>query len=550
MPRMKIRLILPIVFAIAFPQLVMPVHAQIVPGTGQQIVEVFDDFEDPNWSFTLNLPKSSANIDKVERHPSGFSANRMYLESLYRGTPDFVRRVETPPGGIRGSKGALAMQTLISGIPGQHSYTFQQDDLIAGVQQRLGYMLPVSWTPSYVCRVYVPPFEKWERRHGSHFGFRADCMTTIDKPNIKGRYFKNFGKHRESEQYWPGFFIQLNMKQVTGEASDTAMLVIRGDEKGHEVPGPKITKPGWWTLGMSFTPNGQVHFYAHEGVEDLTARDHIYSSYPYGYKCEQTSTFFFNIVNQDDGHTWSTRWIVDDPKVFVATGSYRPSLTPQVAQAQPVAEQTQPAVQQGPVPPDQVPATAAKTPATIPLMPPVTAQATPATQPAPKPVTQSEAPAVVAPKAATAQTVPAPVQSPVMAPTPAATSQNPPVKTVQTPVSQPSPVATKPAAPASPQTASKPPAAPSLKAPPPLDPSIPQLASKPTELVTPAPKKEVAPDEPTPAPVAASTTPTEVKPVPVSPVIEDPAPAETPSSTPKETGTNPPATPEAPAKPD
>jgi hypothetical protein len=62
---MKIRLMLPIVFALAFPHLVMPVEAQVVPGTGQLIVEVFDDFEDSNWSYTQNMPKSSANIDKV-----------------------------------------------------------------------------------------------------------------------------------------------------------------------------------------------------------------------------------------------------------------------------------------------------------------------------------------------------------------------------------------------------------------------------------------------------------------------------------------------------
>ena len=208
---MKLRMTLPIVFVFAFLYLAIPLHAQVVPGTGQQIVEVFDDFEDPTWSFNLNLPKSSSNIDKVERHPSGFSNNRMYLESMYRGTPDFVRRVDTPAGGIPGSKGALAMQTLNSGIPGQLSHTFQQDDLIAGVQTRLGYMMPAGWTPSYVCRVYIPPFEKWEQRHGSHFGFRADCTTTIDKPNSVGRFFKTFGSSKKLEQYWPGFFIQLNL---------------------------------------------------------------------------------------------------------------------------------------------------------------------------------------------------------------------------------------------------------------------------------------------------------------------------------------------------
>ena len=28
-------------------------------------------------------------------------------------------------------------------------------------------------------------------------------------------------------------------------------------------------------------------------------------------------TNFYNVVNMDDGRTWSTKWIVDDPKVFV-----------------------------------------------------------------------------------------------------------------------------------------------------------------------------------------------------------------------------------------
>lgn len=338
---MNFRFTIPIVFAFAFPNLVMPVQAQVVPGTGQQIMEVFDDFEDPEWTFNLNLPKASANIDKTERHPSGYSNNRLYLESLYRGTPDFVSRIETPAGGLLGSNGALAMQTMNSGIPGQRSYTFQQDDLIAGVQHKLGYMMPASWTPSYVTHVYIPPFDKWEQRHGSHFGFRADCTTTINKKTNVGRLFKSFGTTKKLEQYWPGFFIQLNLKQKSGQKEDFAMLLIRSDQNGNDVPGPKITRPGWWTLGMTITPDGRVHYYAHEGVEKLTARDHLYSNFPYGYRCEQTSTFFFNIVNQDDGRTWSTRWIVDDPKVYVATGSYRAPAPQQVVKKPQTTASTQ-----------------------------------------------------------------------------------------------------------------------------------------------------------------------------------------------------------------
>ncbi len=389
---MNLRFALPIVFIFAFPHLVMPVQAQVVPGTGQQIMEVFDDFEDPAWAFNLNLPKSSANIDKVERHPSGFSNNRLYLESLYRGTPDFVRRVETPPGGLPGSTGALALQTMHSGIPGTTSNTFQQDDLIAGVQQKLGYMMPASWTPSYVVRVYIPPFDKWEQRHGSHFGFRADCNTTIDKPTKMGRFFKSMGTSKKLEQYWPGFFVQLHLKNKSGEKEDYASILIRSDQNGHDVPGPKITRPGWWTLGMTITPDGKVHYYAHEGVANLTAKDHLYSNFPYGYRCEQTSTFFFNIVNQDDGRTWSTRWIVDDPKVYVASGTYRPPVQQQMAQkpqtpVQPTTpvQATTPAqsavVAQQPTPVAKPVLPIVQNPQSIPLLPPPVVQKAPSTLP-------------------------------------------------------------------------------------------------------------------------------------------------------------------------
>lgn len=509
------RIALPIVFAFAFPNLVMPVQAQLVPGTGQQIVEVFDDFEDPSWNFTLNLPKSSANIDKVERHPSGTSDNGKFLESMYRGTPDFVRRIETPPGGIPGSTGSLAMQTLNSGIPGARSHTFQQDDLIAGVQHKLGYSLPASWAPSYVCRVYVPPFEKWERRNGSHFGFRADCVTTISTPTM-GRFFKNVASMRKQEQYWPGFFIQLNMKNMTGAQEDSAVILIRSDERGHEVPGPKITKPGWWTLGMSFTPDGRVHYYAHEGVANLTAKDHLYSNFPYGYKCETTTTYFFNIVNQDDGHSWSTRWIVDDPKVYVASGGYRPTVQPQVAQK--------------PAAPATPAATTAQTPAQAPAA--ITGQA-PVTAPTPVPAAvTAKLPAAAPVQAATVATKAPAAPAPQL--TPARPQVQPAVPTV-TP-----PVAKTVVTPAAPMTAAKP-QEPQIvpprvtQAPAATTPStaVPQLATKPSEIPKLAPQPESKPQAETkPQPQPDAKPAEEVKPqAEVKPESDSAAPALLPEPT-------------------
>jgi len=81
--------------------------------------------------------------------------------------------------------------------------------------------------------------------------------------------------------------------------------------------GPQITTSGWWTLGMSVTPDGRVHYYAKAGIEDLTAEDHIGSAYPFGYRAERVRSFFFNVCNGDDGRTWSTEFIIDDPQVFV-----------------------------------------------------------------------------------------------------------------------------------------------------------------------------------------------------------------------------------------
>ena len=64
---------------------------------------------------------------------------------------------------------------------------------------------------------------------------------------------------------------------------------------------------------MSVTSDGRVHYYARQGVEDLRAQDHLYSSWPYGYQAEQFATHFFNSVNMNDGRTWSTPFIIDDP---------------------------------------------------------------------------------------------------------------------------------------------------------------------------------------------------------------------------------------------
>lgn len=291
-----------------------PSFAQIVPGSGRLITEIGDDFEDENWNWIPNLPKSSDNIDNQTRHPLGMAANSAWVESALRGQPDMLRRVPTPQGGLPGSLGALAIRTLGSGVPGRLSNEMQQDDLILNGSAKLGYSLPVEWTPSAVVRVWLPPWDQWENRTGSQFGFRADCTTT--KMETKRGLFFRKRQVPETEAYWPGLFIQFHSKSDPKFAEDSAMFLLRADESGNEVPGPMIRQTGWWTLGMTFTPDGRVHYFARHGVDRLTPADYIGSQLPYGYKCEKINTIFFNVTNTDNGRNWSTEFIIDDPQVY------------------------------------------------------------------------------------------------------------------------------------------------------------------------------------------------------------------------------------------
>jgi hypothetical protein len=60
-----------------------------------------------------------------------------------------------------------------------------------------------------------------------------------------------------------------------------------------------------------------VHFYASPGVDDLTAEDYLTSQFPYGFQARQFRTYFFDVCNNNNGRTWSTPFVIDDPKLFV-----------------------------------------------------------------------------------------------------------------------------------------------------------------------------------------------------------------------------------------
>lgn len=291
----------------------------LVPGTGELLVKVGDDFEDPDWSWTPNLPKSSKNIDERVRAPGGASVNGRWMESALRGQPDLVKRVPTPPGGLEGSEGSLLIRSLYTGIPNAPSGQNQQDDLLVNVRGRLGGTISAAYAPSAVVRVYLPPWEEWEQRTGNSFAFRAGCLGSGGNVPLDKR--KNPGG---LEEYWPGMFIHLNCPADSKVKEYSARFIIRANPSGRDLPGPEIKETGWWTLGMSFTPDGMVHYYIRQGAGDLTSGDHVASHYPYGFRNQKFETVFFNVVNRDNGRNWSTPWIIDDVTIHAA----RPGLNP------------------------------------------------------------------------------------------------------------------------------------------------------------------------------------------------------------------------------
>ena len=122
----------------------------LVPGTGQKLTKVGDDFEDEAWEYIYNFPKSSHEQDNYVRTPGGRSANGRWFESAKRGQPDIIRRVPTPPDGIPGSTGAMFMASRHTGIPGRPSRQMQQDDLIVSTSQQVGGYISVARQPSCV----------------------------------------------------------------------------------------------------------------------------------------------------------------------------------------------------------------------------------------------------------------------------------------------------------------------------------------------------------------------------------------------------------------
>lgn len=312
MPYRIFLITIPVLLLFAQP---MIAQAQIVPGSGTLIEYVGDDFEEPGWEFVHNFPKGSRENNDRTNGPSGYSKNGRFIEGPERGQPDHMQVIPTPKGGLPGSENALWVSTLHSGVPGQNTNTVEQDDLIVMCPNRLGTNIRPSESPSCVVRVYFPEeVDRWEARNGPHFGFRLGCRTTAPQ---EGEGFLGLGSPLGPEPYWPGIWVHFRHTGDRNGPPGSAYLAVRGDAAGRDFRVAEMEQFGWWTFGISVTPDGQVHYYAHPGVENLSASDRLSSQYPYGFRTEQVTSFFFNFCNLNNGHTWSTPIVIDDPQLFL-----------------------------------------------------------------------------------------------------------------------------------------------------------------------------------------------------------------------------------------
>lgn len=287
--------------SLALALLGMVANSAPIPGTGDRVAEVGDDFEDPSWSYVYEAPKSSMNLDGEGRSPMGYSANGRWEESGWRGQPDVVEVVTTPSGGPAGSTQAMRLRTLESGIPGVYDDTPHQEDFMARVSNRLGARIDTSENLGVVLGLYMPDFSEWEDRTGGTFALRTQ---------VQGHYPNDPDGNVD---YWPGIILDFFSSSDPEYDTDSARFRLRAASDGSDFyAGPVVETTGWWTLGMAFSEDGAIHYYVSEGVDDLTAADRVASTNPYTLICDEFDTFYFNVVNLNDGSTWSTPWIIDD----------------------------------------------------------------------------------------------------------------------------------------------------------------------------------------------------------------------------------------------
>ena len=242
-------------------------------------MEVGDDFEDPKWNYIANLPKSSENIDRQARLPGGVSANGRWFEPQMRGAPTSSasckrRRRHSRQQRLDDDADAVVGRSR----PGQFQAAAGRFRRRCRLENRLDSHLPSAERGRASLFAAVRQMGKADRQFVRLSRLRpyheVDSCSCWGRHETKGDIFLARHVHLLLQ---PGRFRR---------KEDSAQFIIRADQMGQDVAGPRITKGDcWYTLGMSFGANGQVNYYVRQGVENLTAKDHVASYFAYGDEC-------------------------------------------------------------------------------------------------------------------------------------------------------------------------------------------------------------------------------------------------------------------------
>ena len=251
-----------------------------MPGTGTKIDYVGDKFEEADWGFVHNMPKSSKELNERTYGPMAYSMNRRWAEGPERGQPDSLKVDSHAARRSAGQHAGVADHDVAVRHPGRQfqrrpARRFDHERCLANRfdDSRRASCRTVS------CESICPTRSCGKIDPGPHFGIRLGVRTTAEKPR-EGLFA--IGTEMKNEPYWPGIWIHFKSETSRGVEKDSAYLTIRsnsrgGDFRSKEIP---VEQFGWWTFGMSISGDGQIHYFAKPGIEDLTMDDHITSQFP------------------------------------------------------------------------------------------------------------------------------------------------------------------------------------------------------------------------------------------------------------------------------
>ncbi len=226
--------------------------AQPLPGAGQRVTIMSDDFEDPSWTFNRD-----GNFGGISSNGKWFGAG----PPSDRGTPEVIEHLPTPAGGPAGSSYALRLRSTDNdgdGTSNQEDFHFQY------ASQLFGRPFARSDLPSFTTYVNIPALDTLVP-NVKNLGFRVQAHDDELNNGIGGLYY-------------PSIWIGHTAIPDSFGPPGARLLARLGDGISSDETVGRIDQAGWWSLGLSFGSDGVGHYFASPGTDALTAADKIYDT--------------------------------------------------------------------------------------------------------------------------------------------------------------------------------------------------------------------------------------------------------------------------------